>query len=349
MKKLLLNVRTTNPECKSYVVGALIAALAVAGLSACTTGQDSQIPSTEPASESKPAQDALADQSDAPLTPSRYITVNGISLAVYESSGRMKPSVLFLHGNTASANMFARVFRSRLAKIMRFVAIDLPGYGRSGNASGYNAQLFRSTIATAATQLGVDDGVVAGFSLGGDFALQAVSALPKIKGLFLTGTAPIGLSPELPPPFLGPDESPAGPAVQFGAVPNMTPEMLIAYVTAFFRPGFAAIAPFFFSDGERTDPGTRLAVFLAVTGQDATFADEVAAIRGLHIPVALVVGEQDSFVRQAYLDALAPSIPNLFLRRAIKVPDTGHTVQWERPAAYNTLLAAFLIRVISES
>lgn len=350
MKKLLLNVRTTSPACKRLMIGALVAAT-VTGLSACTSPDEgSATPSLE---ETVPTDgtlslDAFASGSDAPLTPSRFITVNGISLAVYESSGRQKPSVLFLHGNTASANMFGRVLRSKLAKVFRFVAIDLPGYGRSGNASAYNAQLFRSTISTAASQLGVDDGVVAGFSLGGDFALQTIAALPNVKGLFLTGTAPLGVTPDLPPPFLGPDESPAGPAVQFGAVPNLTPEMLVAYVTAFFRPGFAPIAPFFFSDGERTDPGTRLAVFLAVTGQDPTFADEVAAIRGLNIPVALVVGEQDSFVRQAYLDALAPSIPKLFLNRAIKVPDTGHAVQWERPVAYNTLLAAFLLRVLSE-
>lgn len=350
MKKLLLNVRTTSPACKRTLVGALVAAAALAGISACTSTEEAD---TAPAvevttpSDATPSRDALADLGDAPLTPSRFITVNGISLAVYESKGRLKPSVLFLHGNTASANMFARVFRSDIAKVFRFVAIDLPGYGRSDNAGAYNAQLFRTTIAGAASQLGVDDGVIAGFSLGGDFALQTIAALPKIKGLFLTGTAPLGLSPELPPPFLGPTESPAGPAVQFGAVPNLTPEMLVAYVTAFFRPGFAPIASFFFSDGERADPGTRLAVFLAVTGQDPTFADEVAAIRGLQIPVALIVGEQDSFVRQAYLDALAPSIPKLFLRRVVKVPNAGHTVQWERPAAYNTLLGAFLVRVLS--
>lgn len=324
MKKLLYKARFGH-----YVASACVAAAALLALPAHAKAQTN---------------DAAYD---APLTPSRFITVNGISIAVYESAGRLKPSVLFLHGNTASANVFARVFRSPLASVFHFVAIDLPGYGRSGNASAYNAQLFRSTIATAASTLGVDDGVLAGFSLGGDFALQSIAALPRIKGVFLNGTAPIGVTPDLPPPFLGPTESPAGAAVQFGAVPNLTPEMIVAYVTAFFRPNFAPIASFFFSDGQRTDPGTRLAVFLAVTGQDPTFADEAAVIRGLHIPVALVVGDQDSFVRQAYLDALAPSIPTLFLRHVIKVPNTGHMIQWERPTVYNTLLAAFIIRILN--
>lgn len=341
MKKLSYIPHIGRRIAVSFVAAALMLASA-----ACT---DAQPTDEGPAVDTTdlPAlgpQEAYATSSE-PLTPSRFITVNGISIAVFESTGRLKPSVLFLHGNTASSNSFARIMRSPLAKVMRFVAIDLPGYGQSGNASGYNAQLFRSTIASAASMLGVDDGVLAGFSLGGDLALQAVSALPKIKGVFLDGTAPIGIAPELPPPFLGPAESPAGPAVQFGAVPGLTPELIAAYVTAFFRPGYAPIPPFFFSDGERTDPGTRLAVFLAVTGQDPTFADEVAVIRGLNVPVALVVGEHDSFVRQAYLDGLAPSIPNLFLHRIVKVPDTGHIVQWERPFAYNALLAAFLIRV----
>lgn len=345
MKKLLYKTRIGRD-----LVGACIAAGMLAS-AACT---DAQAPSGTanvsgelPTPELQVEPQSAHAQSSDPLTPSRFITVNGISIAVFESSGRLKPSVLFIHGNTASSNAFARIMRSPLASVFRFVAIDLPGYGQSGNASSYNVQLFRSTIATAASMLGVDDGVVAGFSLGGDLALQAVSALPKVKGLFLDGTAPIGVAPELPPPFLGPTESPAGAAVQFGAVPNLTPEMIAAYVTAFFRPNFTPIPPFFFSDGQRTDPGTRLAVFLAVTGQDPTFADEVGIIRGLHIPVALVVGDQDSFVRQAYLDALAPSVPSLFLHQVIKVKDTGHAVQWERPLAYDALLAAFLIRVLN--
>lgn len=343
MKKLLYKTRIGH-----YSFGALAVAAGMLASAACVDAQSPDQASNDSADEAPSlGQQTAYAQSTEPLTPSRFITVNGISIAVFESSGRAKPSVLFLHGNTASSNAFARVMRSPLAKVFHFVAIDLPGYGRSGNASSYNVQLFRSTIATAAATLGVDDGVLAGFSLGGDLALQSIAALPKIKGLFLDGTAPIGISPELPPPFLGPTESPAGPAVQFGAVPNLTPEMVVAYVTAFFRPGFSPIPNFFFSDGQRTDPGTRAAVFAVVTGQDPTFVDEVAVIRGLKIPVALVVGSQDSFVRQAFLDGLAPTIPSLFLHKVLKIPDTGHIVQWERPLAYDALLAAFLIRVLN--
>ena len=88
-----------------------------------------------------------------------------------------------------------------------------------------------------------------------------------------------------------------------------------------------------------------MAVFLAATGQDPTFVDEVAVARNLSIPIALVVGTEDSFVRTAYLDALAPSLPTLFGNRIIKIPNTGHAVQWERPIAYEALLTTFLVDV----
>lgn len=278
-----------------------------------------------------------------PLNPSRYVDVDGIKVAVYESQGVLKPGILLVHGNTSSANAFAKIMRSPFAKLFRVVAVDLPGFGKSDNAPAYNIALFKRAITKVARVTKTDRGILVGWSLGGDLALQASTNLPDMKGYFLIGTAPVGNTPNLPPPFLTPEESYAGPAVQFGFVGSLPGPYIDAYVTAFFRPGYTNISPVLYQDGRRTDPKTRDAVLAAISGFDPSFRDEVELLKNLKVPVALVVGKQDAFVRIRYLKALAPQVPKLWKDRVWVVPDTGHAVQYERPSLTLGLLSAFIL------
>ncbi|MFT3770994.1 MAG: alpha/beta hydrolase [Minicystis sp.] len=207
---------------------------------------------------------ALAGQ----LTPTEYLQFNGVNLAVYESSGTELPGVLLLHGNTSAADSYERVLDSPLGRRRKMVAVDLAGYGRSDDAPAYDVAYFADEIAFTAQQMGVDDGFIVGWSLGGDLALQAASLLPEVKGYFLFGTAPVGYAPALPSPFLSPTESYAGAAVNYGFIADSTPQQVTDYVTAFFRPGYHHIPQGSYADGLRTDPATRGAVFAAATGQD---------------------------------------------------------------------------------
>lgn len=279
--------------------------------------------------------------SPAPLTPSRYLTIDGLQIAVYEGTGTKGPGVLLLHGNTSSANAFSRILKSSALTNRRVVAIDLPGYGNSDDAE-YDIATFTSVVAQAAVQLDVDDGVMVGWSLGGDFLLQSAHLLPDVKGYFLFGTAPVGGGPPTLSPFLAPSESYAGLATTYGFTADLTTAQLDEFVEAFFRPGWSNIPEFFHDDAYRTDPGTRQAVLLAASGQDPDFVAEVPVAQALTVPIALVHAEQDAFVRLDYLKAIAPSIPNLWKGKVIVVPSSGHALQWERPITFDLLLAAFL-------
>ncbi len=279
--------------------------------------------------------------SSAPLTPSRYLTIDGLQIAVYETSGTKGPGVLLVHGNTSSANAFARILKSGQLTNRRVVAIDLPGYGNSDDTT-YDVATFTSVIAQAAVELGVDDGVMVGWSLGGDFLLQSAHLLPDVKGYFLFGTAPVGGGPPGLSPFLSPSESYAGVATQYGFIADLTTAQIDEYVTAFFRPGYDHIPGFFNNDGYRTDPGTRQAVLTAASGLDPSFVAEVPVVQNLTVPIALVHAQNDAFVRLEYLQAIAPGIPNLWKDKVIVVPASGHALQWERPLAFDILLAAFI-------
>lgn len=276
------------------------------------------------------------------LQPSRYLSIDGLNIAAYESSGTKSPTVFLIHGNTSSANSFARILRSDFAKKHRVVAVDMAGYGRSDNASSYDVATFTSVISKAATLLKADSGVIVGWSLGGDLALQTASLLPQAKGYFLFGTAPVGGGPLVPSAFLTPAESYAGAATMYGFIPVLTPLQIDQYVTAFFRPQWSSIPSFFYQDGYRTDPGTRQAVLVAASGLDPNFKPEVPVIQSLQVPVALVHAENDAFVRLDYLQAIAPGIPQLWRGEVQVVPKSGHALQWEDPDTFISLLKDFM-------
>lgn len=286
----------------------------------------------------------MVSASDYPLDPTRYLDFNGLDIAVYESEGTKGPGVLLIHGNTSGANSYQRFFETRYAKKHRMVAIDLPGYGLSDNASFYNAGFLVDAITFAAQQL--DAKILAGWSLGGDLAIQASTGLPNLKGVFTFGTAPIGFTPELPPPFLTPEESFAGQAVNYGFIPNLTNVQLDEYVIAFFRPRFNDIPGYMFEDARLTDPLTRQAVGAAAAGLDPTFLDEVVISKNLSIPLALVVGTGDFFVRIEYLQALENDLPTLFTGHTIVLPVTGHAIHVERPRLFSILLRSFVLTSI---
>ena len=64
-----------------------------------------------------------------------------------------------------------------------------------------------------------------------------------------------------------------------------------------------------------------------------------AAIAALRMPLLCVTGEEDVVIPPAAVAVLASIVPGARLAR---VPEAGHSVYWERPAAFNRLVDDFL-------
>jgi pimeloyl-ACP methyl ester carboxylesterase len=278
----------------------------------------------------------------ATLKVSRFVNYNGGKVAVYESKGFHGPAVLLVHGNTSSANSFEKIMTSPWAKYQKVIAMDLPGYGKSDNSSSYTIGHQAGAIVKVAQVTGASKGVLVGWSLGGDLALQASVSLPQLKGIFVFGTAPVGVDPTLPSAFLAPSESYAGITVTYGTTANLTNSQVNDYITAFFRPNYTNFSSNFLTDGLRADPATRQAVLDAVIGNDPSFLDEVAIVRNSTTPIAILLGDKEAFVRMSFLEALAPSIPNLYKNKIIKVKNAGHAIQWEHPTQFIAILQSFI-------
>ena len=277
------------------------------------------------------------------LIPSRDLNINGVRVSAYESQGTKGPGILLIHGNTSSANSFSKIMNSRFAKHHRVTAIDLPGFGKSDDATAlYSIGFYADIIAKAAVELDVDNGVMVGWSLGGDLVLQASDQLPDVKGYFIFGTAPFGIAPELPPAFLSADESYAGAAVNYGFSADLSDNQIHDFVNAFFRPGYQDIPEYMYDDGRRTDPMTRATLLKAATGQDPSLQDEIAIVRSMTTPIAMLLGDQDALVRPEFMQALAPQMPTLYRSKTIIVKNSGHAIHWERPKAFIAHLRRFI-------
>ena len=254
-------------------------------------------------------------------------------IAVHESDGVGRPIVL-VHGNSSSARAFSRQLEGPLGASHRLVAIDLMGHGRSADASDPAAYLLsghaRSLVALLNAR-GMEDSILAGWSLGGHILLEAAPDLAGARGLVIFGTPPIGFPPAMDKAFL------PNPVMQAGFMPEITPEAAKAYVAAFFAPGFADVPPFFLEDALRTDGIARAQVGASI--DPAVTRDEVEVAAALKIPLAVLHGAQEQLVNGAYFGSL--KLPTLW-RGAVQVlAEAGHAPHWECSEKFDALLRAF--------
>src|SRR5690349_20856343 len=130
----------------------------------------------------------------------RQIQVDDLAITVRESQGS-GPSALFIHGNSANGLTFKEQLDGPLGQKFKLAALDLPGHGTSSQASRpeetYHLPGYARVVAEVARQLGLEDTVLVGWSLGGHIALEAAKLFPEARGILIWGTPPVGIPPAL--------------------------------------------------------------------------------------------------------------------------------------------------------
>ncbi|MCP5364288.1 MAG: alpha/beta fold hydrolase [Hyphomicrobiales bacterium] len=263
------------------------------------------------------------------------VTVNGQTIAYYESPGRGR-NLLLIHGNSASARSYAQQVAGRLGHGHRIVAIDLPGHGSSSPAADpaatYTLPGYAAIIVALAEHLGLQDAIFVGWSLGGNILLEASNRLTAAAGIMILGTAPVGIPPALNEAFL------PHPAIAFNFQADLRDEEIEAFARSLFRPGFDAVPPSCLDDIRRTDGRARET--LAASIQAGNYADEVDVVARLTTPLAVVFGAQEQLVNTQYPAGL--TIPSLWRSQVQLIPDAGHAAHWEQHDAFNRLLEDFI-------
>ena len=106
----------------------------------------------------------------------------------YEEAGAGRPLV-FLHGWAMSGRVWR--FQHGLDDGCRLIFLDQRGHGQSSTAAGYALDDFAGDLATFFEELGLEDAVLIGWSLGVQVALQAFPRLgSRLAAMVLVGGTP---------------------------------------------------------------------------------------------------------------------------------------------------------------
>ena len=158
-------------------------------------------------------------------------------------------------------------------------------------------------------RLGLERVSVVGHSMGGRIAVDLAAAFPeRVERLVLVDAA---IFP-----------APGGP---------LRPALGLTRELRHAPPG---LLPLLLADAYRTGP---VAIWHAA--RELLTADIEARLPCVTVPTLVVWGERDAVVPRAAGERLARRLPRAEL---VVVPGAGHTPMWDRPDAFNRIVADFL-------
>ncbi|MFL0284771.1 alpha/beta fold hydrolase [Mycobacterium sp. SMC-21] len=270
---------------------------------------------------------------DGPLPTVARIDDGPISMLKW---GVAAPEVVFLHGGGQNAHTWDTVI---LGLGVPALAIDLPGHGRSAwrEDGDYGPKLNAATVAPVIRAHAPEARLVVGMSLGGLTALRIAATEPAlVPELVLVDVTPSA-----------PERHEQMTQAQLGAVALVKGErsfpsfqaMLDVTVAASPHRSRNSLRRGVFHNATQLDDGTWTWRYDALRVGDGFVGlwDDVPSIT---MPTTLVRGAKSYFVHDDDAAAFAAGAPGF--QRTHVVPDSGHSVQGDQPAALVDILRGVL-------
>lgn len=263
----------------------------------------------------------------------RALTFGALAYQHATPAPTINATVVLIHGNSARGRIFSSQIAALRSEGYGVLVPDLPGHGASDSAREPEAVYSFPGYAAVVREL-IDDLVdtpviIVGWSLGGHVALELLLRQSLIRDLRCLGVLVFGTPPVAP--------SPAALAAAF----HTSDDMAYAGKRDFSEADVHAYADLLVPSGladrsavydmvRRTDGRARetmLRLGLAGVG-----VDQVDVVQRSDVPVAIVHGADDPFVRLDYLQQLPTQ--TLWQNRIHVMDQTGHAPHIERSADF---------------
>lgn len=241
----------------------------------------------------------------------------------YTATGQGGEAIVLIHGWTCDHTLWDQQVTA-LSRRYRVLALDLPGHGRSDPAPDYSMKRFARAAEAVMRQEKIPRAILAGHSMGGAVMLEFARLFPKKVIAIVAVDA------------MFPDSASAAALTEFAARFS-TPDARVQrekMVRGMFTPA--------------TTPDVRAKIEKVMLGA----ADETAA--GAMRGIADASVWKDDVIDLPFLQIAAASSAHLteegmkrrFPRAEfIRIPDTGHFLQLERPDKVNEAMIGWLAKL----
>jgi pimeloyl-ACP methyl ester carboxylesterase len=218
-----------------------------------------------------------------------------------------------LHGGLGNSGNWGYQVPAIVASGRKAVVVDSRGHGRSTRDDRpFRYELMASDVLAVMDQLEIEKAAIVGWSDGACTALILADQHPeRTSGVFFfaCNMDPSGAKPFVPTPVI--DRCFSRHRKDYAAL-SRTPDQFDAFVEAV-------------SKMMATEPNYS--------------AEDLASIR---VPVAIVLGDRDEFIKPDHMDYLSRSIPDAEL---ILLSDVSHFAPLQRPDYFNREMLGFLDRL----
>ena len=261
-------------------------------------------------------------------------TVNsfdGVSIN-FDNEGKGEPAVILVHGWSNTRSIWdAQV--SHFSKKYRVIAVDLPGFGKSGNnRSEWTIASYGEDISTIIQQLNLKKVVLVGFSLGAPIVIEAANKMPNhVIGVVLVDDLQ-EVEMQIPPPMAHYLDS-----VMMDLINNPTKEKLVG--GGFFKKNvdsaFHRVVSFL--EGA-SHIGWRESLAGYIKWQNEHCTNSIKAVKA---PIIAI----NSDLQPTNVEAFRKYAPTF---KAKIVEDVGHVIMWDNTEEFNRLLEESIQEFIRE-
>jgi len=247
----------------------------------------------------------------------------------YEEAGS-GPALLFIHGWPHNRTLWSGQL-SGLSTHARCIAPDLRGFGDSTVAGPYSMAQYADDLVALLDSLGIDRAIVCGLSMGGYVAMAMLRHhRERVRALILTSTRATADTPEGREKRMRLIEFVREHGVE--ALAQRQLRAMVGETTFTSRPELLESL-------RRLMAAAPLDGVIGALQAMADRPDSTELLATIEVPTLVIGGAEDTFTPPTELAALAAAIPHARLEM---IGTTGHVCAFERPAAFDHLVAEFL-------
>jgi len=256
------------------------------------------------------------------------ISSDGVKIS-FDNKGQGQPAVIFIHGWANKRSIWNEQIEY-FAKKYQVVAVDLAGFGTSGNGRiKWTMSAFGDDVIAVIDDLNLKQVVLVGFSLGGPVAIEAANKIPgKVAGVVLVDNLQDVEMKYLPESFDYLD------SVMMDLVTYPTPEKIEGI---FYKKNpdasFKRVVKMLQGGPGK---GWRESLHENIRWNNE---DRDIALRKLRVPVIAINSDREPTNVQAFRN-FVPSFEVMI------ISETGHLIFWDNADEFNRLLEESIQRFV---